>query len=69
MPALRPIEGGHLLTWEQFVESVRAGNFIDYDGFGELATETEVSRAVVKPSTVDRIRRPKWATHVVWYNK
>lgn len=69
MPALRKIDGGAHRTWGQFLENVRAGEFIDYDGFGELATETRVSKILVKPSTVDKIRRPKWATHVVWYNR
>jgi hypothetical protein len=60
-----------LMSWEDFVESCRSGNFIDYDGFGELATATRVSDVTISPSRAlsADYRRPAWATHVSWYNK
>lgn len=62
---------GHLITRAAFEESVRTGMFIDYDGFGEYATATEVSDVVVKPSRLGErgFVWPPWATHVLWYNR
>lgn len=68
---LRPLEpgAGTHMSWEKFVGSVQAGAFVDDDGFAELATATHVSMRGVGPGSVFTINRPKWATHVVWYNK
>jgi hypothetical protein len=60
----------HLMTWDEFVKDCLDGNLIDYDGFGELATATEVSNVSVSPETTLRSNeKPEWATHVVWYNR
>lgn len=58
-----------LMTLEHFIECCECGGFIDYDGFGLYATETEVSDVEVEPSdiTCGDIRRE--FTHVCWYNK
>lgn len=58
-------------TFESFKGCVDGGWFIDYDGFGEWATEKEKSNAIVRPShiTGSTIGKPEWATHVVWYNR
>lgn len=57
------------MTRQDFLDSVHCGAFIDYDGHGELATETECSNLNISPSDVDDFLWPEWATHVVWYNK
>jgi len=61
---------GDLLTLEDFEECVRTGMFIDYDGFGHPATESEMDGDVwLKPSTFERSAiDPRW-THVNWYNR
>lgn len=69
---LRPIdEDDDHMTMETFLANVRCGAFIDYDGFGELATATEVSSITVSPSEAKPLdwKPPEWATHVVWYNR
>ena len=60
-----------LISWDDFVQSCRSGSFIDYDGFGELATATRVSNVPISPSKAlsADYKPPKWATHVSWYNK
>lgn len=72
-PTFEPIdhtdESLCLMTWDEFAQAVQAGGFIDYDGFGELATEDKVSNVVIYPSIVKDFKRPAWATHVSWYNK
>jgi hypothetical protein len=46
------------LKWEDvqsipdWINTVEAGGFIDYDGFGMLATDTQDSNLYVKPSYV-----------------
>jgi len=54
-----------------FLEDVQFGRFIDYDGFGQWATATHMSNVVVRPSDVvnKAVKPPRWATHVIWFNK
>lgn len=70
---LEPIEDWErdcLMTVETFANSVKNGRFIDYDGFGELATETHKLGGEVIPSSFNLERaKAKGATHVVWYNR
>lgn len=71
-PLLSPIpDYGDHMTWETFVECVECGGFTDDDGSGDLATETQIGNQGISPSDIRRpdFVRPKWATHVVWYNK
>ncbi len=56
------------MTIEEFKEYVDGGMFIDEDGSGNYATETEVSDIDVYPSDVEYGLRRDF-THVVWYNK
>jgi hypothetical protein len=55
---------------DDFIELCKRRMFVDYDGFGELATETQVSDQVIYPSYIERgpIIDPQF-THIVWYNK
>ena len=66
---LRPIDIGTHMTYKEFVGHVESGGFINYDGFGELATADEVSNKTINPSDVGIMEIPEWATHVVWYNR
>jgi hypothetical protein len=59
---------GDLMTLEDFVSA--CGNmFIDYDGFGYYATETEQTDIIIKPGDVMRDIHRKDFTHVKWYNR
>ena len=58
-----------VFTIEDFASCVDDGMFIDYDGFGYLATNYRKSDILVKPSSFHKMPMPKWATHVVWYNR
>ena len=40
-----------------------------YDGFGEYATDTVCSNAVIHPSDVLNLEVDLAFTHVMWYNK
>jgi hypothetical protein len=58
-----------LYSIESFQDSVKLGCFIDYDGFGLLATKNKVSDIEIYPSQALSFQYPSWATHVVWFNK
>lgn len=67
---MKPIPSyGDLMTLQAFVNSVKDGVFIDYDGFGKYATATEMSDQIINPSDLNRARIDwKWS-HVIWFNK
>ena len=60
---------GDLMPLKQFLECVEFGGFIDYDGFGHLATIDKESDITISPSKVNSYKFPKWCTHIVWYNR
>ena len=61
--------GGDRMTLDQFIEVVRKGYFDEYDGSAYYATATEVMTDPVDFSTLIAGHAPRYATHVVWYNK
>lgn len=67
---LRPLDDyGDHMKLGSFLDCVQSGGFIDYDGFGEYATETQVSGKRVHPSDVAAGKIDTNYTHVVWYNR
>ena len=65
-----PKYGDHMLVVE-WIACVENGGFIDYDGHGSLATDTEISDIEIHPSDVSalKLKLPSWATHVMWFNR
>jgi len=61
----------YCMDWGGFVAACRDGMFTVNDGYGELATDLQVSDVRVDPSDALNLlyARPSWATHVCWYNK
>lgn len=60
---------GYLMTLGEFIEACRTGSFIDYDGIGNYATETQVSNVEVSPSDVVQGNVDARWTHIVWFNR
>lgn len=66
-----PSYGSHM-AMEEFIGHVEVGGFMDHDGHGSYATETEMLRepytevlpSMVAKGTIDR----RWS-HIVWFNK
>lgn len=57
-------EYAHVMTADEWNESVKQGAFTPDDGNGYWATETKMD------ADFDCFReKPKWATHVAWFNK
>ena len=75
---------GTLYTIEQFRENVKSNCITDYDGHGYLSNGKEKAKNfVVYPSQFKKGKVhlgllwelgktgeiPKWATHIIWFNK
>ena len=62
---------GEKMTLQAWINDVECGGFIDYDGFGQLATNTEMSNIEIYPSEFlkKEVVPPEWATHVIWFNR
>lgn len=63
---------GDVMPIDEWMDCVRSGGFIDYDGYGNFATETKYLPCHnVYPSMVKKpgFIFPAWATHIVWYNR
>lgn len=61
---------GELMTIRKFIEYCDSGGFIDYDGYGHLATLHKESRIEIIPSKRRKtITLNPWATHVMWFNR
>lgn len=56
---------GDLFTLKDFDEMANSGGITDDDGVGYYATERGLSRK----HDCFGDDRPKWATHVMWFNK
>lgn len=72
MPKLKPLPKlGDLMSVEEWIGCVNADSITGYDGFGEWATKDGTSGVMVYPSWLgpDEVFVPKWATHVLWFNK
>jgi hypothetical protein len=60
-----PDYGDHM-TLENFLDCVKTGLFIDYDGHGCYATATQMTNKIIRPC--DREVDHSYS-HVVWFNK
>ena len=64
----KPEHGTHM-TKEEFIENCRFGGFINSDGFGCYATETQITDKYVRPSDLmTGDFDPDWS-HIVWFNR
>lgn len=60
---------GDVMPLREFLESVRDGMFIDYDGFGYPVKDDKMDDDIrIYPSNVVHVW-PKDATHIVWFNR
>jgi hypothetical protein len=69
-------EYGDLISVADWLNQVRVSNFIDYDGNGRLVMKLSdsvwvIGMATLYPSdiTLFNLTLPKWATHVLWFNR
>ena len=60
---------GELMAMEDFIDAVKCGALIDYDGFGYYALENKQSNKIIRPSDIRKGRILHGFTHVKWYNR
>lgn len=63
---------GDKISIDDWIEYVKNGCFIDYDGFGNLCTETKMSDIVIKPSHeryINWYKVKEQFSHVMWFNR
>lgn len=63
---------GHLMTLDDWKQSCEDTLFIDYDGYGDLATEDyKLLGETTRPSDHMRKKReyPAEAKYILWYNR
>lgn len=63
-----PDYGDHM-TMAEFVSACQQGLFVDDDGSGCYATDTELVRKSIMPSDVRVGVHDTTFSHVVWFNK
>ena len=59
----------HIMSLEDFIENVKVGNFIDYDGSGNYVRGNKESDISIYPSDVKANMIRKDFDKVAWYNK
>lgn len=60
---------GHFLDFDAWVEDVKNGSFIDYDGYGDLLDKDyNFLNKTYYPSKY-KGKTPKNAKYILWYNK
>lgn len=57
----------HLMTAKEWLEGVRDGSFIDYDGYGYPVKDGNQSNRGISPSRAKEF--PEEATHIAWANR
>jgi hypothetical protein len=60
---------GDLMPMSDFIETVKCGCFIDYDGYGKYSDGKEMSEQTVRPSDVEAGKVDMKWSHVVWFNR
>lgn len=69
-PEMEPIpKYGRHMKLNMFISNVMSGGFIDYDGSGRYATETEISDIQIYPSDIRNGIYRKDFKYIVWFNK
>ena len=58
-----------LMTLQEFIDSVKDGLFVDYDGHGRYANSMMMSPELIYPSDVIKGVILEGWTHVAWFNK
>lgn len=60
---------GDLFTLDTFIKHCQNKLFIDYDGSGVYASDTECTDIIVYPSDICKNNIRKEFTHVLWFNR
>jgi hypothetical protein len=62
-------DSGDLMSLDHFIACVKAGGFIDYDGFGNYVKYGKISDIEIYPSDVKYNSIRKDFKKIIWYNR
>ena len=60
---------GDVMSLNDFIEAVKNGWFIDYDGFGKYVRDGKETNIMVFPSDVEHKSLRKDFDTIIWYNR
>ena len=60
---------GDVMSLDDFIDNVKSGGFIDYDGFGHYVKDELESDIIIYPSDVKHYAIRKDFDTIVWYNR
>lgn len=60
---------GDVMSLANFIECVKDGEFIDYDGFGYYVRDGKESNIIIHPSDVKNGNIRKDFDTIIWYNR
>jgi len=60
---------GDVMSLEHFIENVKCGGFIDYDGFGNYVKDGKMSNIEIYPSDVKYNMIRKDFDTIIWFNR
>lgn len=64
-----PEDEDDVYTIKEFLDLVKCGGFVDYDGYGHPVKNKLADRTImIQPSNVKK-KLPADATHIIWYNR
>lgn len=61
--------GDHVITVEDYLDSVKSSFFTDYDGYGHPVKDNKQDTQLDIIPSEGRNHIPLDATHIVWFNK
>jgi len=60
---------GNVMSLDDFLENVKCGGFIDYDGHGKYIKDDQMTNISVYPSDLKNNRIRKEFTDIIWFNR
>lgn len=60
---------GDVMSLEHFIENVKCGGFIDYDGYGLYVKDNKESDIKIRPSDVEHNSIRKDFDTIIWFNR
>lgn len=60
---------GDVMLLSDFIDNVKGGGFIDYDGFGNYCRDNKMSNIEIYPSDVKRESIRTDFDTIIWFNR
>ncbi len=60
---------GNVMSLEDFIDNVKCGGFIDYDGFGNYVIDNKMTDIEIYPSDIKYKAIRKEFDTIIWFNR